>query len=124
MLFDDGVIETYSTLEVIKLIEAGIAEENQNKAVLNFVIPKGDKGDKGDRGEQGIQGIQGEQGIPGEKGEQGEPGTPGTNGTDGKDGKDGADYILTEADKEEIAAIVLAQMPEGSILPESEEVSF
>lgn len=102
-------------------------------AVLNFVIPKGEKGDTGEQGPQGIQGEQGIQGIPGEKGEQGEPGTPGkdgidgtngTNGVDGKDGKDGADYILTEADKEEIAAIVLAQMPEGSILPESEEVSF
>lgn len=106
---------------------------DEYNAVLNFVIPRGEKGDTGEQGPQGIQGEQGIQGIPGEKGEQGEPGTPGrdgidgtngTNGVDGKDGKDGADYILTEADKEEIAAIVLAQMPEGSILPESEEVSF
>ena len=54
--------------------------------------PKGDKGDKGDTGEPGPQGIQGPQGIPGKDGMDGEPGA------------DGKDYVLTEADKQEIAA--------------------
>lgn len=59
---------------------------------------KGAKGDKGDQGERGLQGVRG---IQGEKGE------------DGADGKDGSDYNLTEADKEEIANIVVAILPDG-----------
>ena len=56
--------------------------------------PQGEKGDKGDKGDTGAQGI------PGEKGEQGEP------GKDGAPGADGKDYVLTEADKQEIAGMV------------------
>lgn len=44
------------------------------KAVLNFVIPKGDKGDTGAQGNQGPQGIQGVQGVQGVQGPQGDPG--------------------------------------------------
>ena len=59
---------------------------------------KGEKGDKGDKGEQGIQGIQGEK---------------------GDDGKDGADYIITEADKEEIKSDVVETLTRSSTaLPE------
>jgi len=52
------------------------------------------------------------------KGETGPQGPAGTNGTNGKDGKDGTDYVLTESDKQEIADLVLAE------LPSSEEVSY
>ena len=72
---------------------------------------KGEKGEKGDRGEQGIQGIQGEVGPQGPKGEQGEPGKDGIDGVNGVDGKDGADYVLTEADKQEIASLVMGSIP-------------
>ena len=41
--------------------------------------------------------------MVGEKGEQGEKGEP---GADGKDGVNGSDYVLTEADKQEIAGMV------------------
>lgn len=44
---------------------------------------------------------------------QGEPGAP---GTPGKDGQDGNDYILTEADKKEIAGMIdvdISELPEG-----------
>nr|DAO35990.1 MAG TPA: collagen triple helix repeat protein [Caudoviricetes sp.] len=51
-----------------------------NAAVLNFVLPKGDKGEKGDTG------LQGAAGEPGAKGDTGEAGK---NGTDGKNGEDG-----------------------------------
>lgn len=54
---------------------------------------KGEKGDKGDTGAQGERGLQGEQGVQGEKGEPGE---------------DGKDYILTDADKAEIASLATA----------------
>ena len=53
----------------------------ETNAIFNFVIPRGEKG---------------------------EDGKDGINGTDGKDG---SDYILTNADKEEIAGIVLSELP-------------
>lgn len=65
----------------------------------------GPKGDKGDTGEQGPQGIQGEQGPQGEKGEKGDTGATGPAGANGKD------YVLTEADKQEIAGMV--EVPGG-----------
>ena len=53
--------------------------------------PRGEKGDKGDTGLQGPQGIQGVQGERGPKGDKGDPGD---------------DYILTAADKAEIAGMI------------------
>lgn len=70
--------------------------------------PKGDKGDKGDTGAQGPQGEVGPQGPIGETGPQGEQGPAGANGQD---------YVLTDADKTEIADAVLAA------LQNAEEVS-
>jgi len=55
---------------------------------------KGDKGDTGEPGPIGPQGIQGERGEIGETGQRGEKGDPGD------------DYVLTEADKAEIANLV------------------
>lgn len=40
------------------------------------------------------------------KGEKGDKGEKGVDGKDGVNGKDGADYVLTEADKEEIAELI------------------
>lgn len=42
---------------------------DENAAVFNFVLPKGDKGDKGDTGATGATGPQGETGPKGEKGD-------------------------------------------------------
>ena len=56
--------------------------------------PKGDIGPKGPAGPQGEQGPQGEKGEKGETGEKGDKGNPGD------------DYVLTDADKEEIAETV------------------
>jgi hypothetical protein len=61
---------------------------------------KGDKGDKGDTGPQG------DKGDKGDKGDTGAAGADGKDGAPGKDGVDGDDYILTDADKSEIAAKV------------------
>ena len=55
---------------------------------------KGPKGDKGDTGETGPQGPKGDKGDTGETGPQGPAGA------------DGKDYVLTEADKQEIAGMV------------------
>lgn len=59
--------------------------------------------------------LKGADGAPGKDGYtpikgidyfDGAPGKDGVNGIDGKDGVDGKDYILTDADKQEIAAMV------------------
>lgn len=107
---------------------------------LHFGIPRGEqgergeKGDQGERGERGIQGERGEQGIPGEAGQDGFSPTitvtditgghrltitdkTGTqtvdvmNGAKGDPGQPGQDYVLTAQDKQEIADIVIADLP-------------
>lgn len=67
--------------------------------------PKGDKGDKGERGETGATGAVGPQGPAGPKGDKGDTGATGPAGANGKD------YVLTEADKQEIAGMV--EVPGG-----------
>ena len=76
----------------------------EEEAILDFVLPKGDKGDVGPigpQGERGYQGIQGEkgdrgdvgpqgpQGVKGEKGERGEVGPQGEKGQKGDQGDQG-----------------------------------
>ena len=107
------------------------------KASGEFDGPKGDKGDKGDPGSVGPAGPQGERGEPGSQGVPGEDGfspsatitqtatgatititdKSGTttadiaNGEQGPKGDTGDSYVLTSADKAEIAQLVLAAMP-------------
>ena len=83
----------------------GAKGEKGDKGDTGATGAKGDKGDKGDTGQQGIQGIQGEKGEKGDKGDKGEQGVPGQNGQDGQD------YILTTADKNEIANIIIGELP-------------
>lgn len=64
---------------------------------------------KGEPGPQGEPGQPGEKGDPGERGIPGEPGAP---------GKNGEDYVLTDADKQEIATLAL------TLLPDAEEVDY
>lgn len=75
---------------------------------LGFTLPKGDPGavgPKGDPGERGEKGEAGERGPEGPRGEHGEP------------GRDGSDYVLTDADKTEIAGKAAAELaPELSEL--------
>ena len=79
--------------------------------------PKGDKGDTGEtgpagpQGEQGIQGLTGPQGPQGEQGIQGPQGEQGIQGPKGDPGADGKDYVLTEDDKDEMVAAVIAALP-------------
>ena len=63
-----------------------------------FVGAKGDTGADGSPGAKGDKGDTGADGAPGEKGDKGDP---------------GSDYVLTDADKSEIAALVLAQIQDG-----------
>ena len=79
-----------------KLIAQSVRDDADNGAF---------KGEKGDKGEQGVQGIQG---IKGEKGEKGDKGDRGLTG------EKGDSYILTEADKTEIASIMLMNFTDVS----------
>ena len=88
---------------------------------------RGERGAQGERGLQGIQGIQGQRGVQGERGKDGTSVTHKWNGTtleitsasgtssadlkgatgaQGVQGEPGKDYVLTDADKKEIANLV------------------
>lgn len=43
-------------------------------------------------------------------------GTNGQNGQDGRDGVDGSDYVITEADYDAIAEVVLGKLPDGDTM--------
>lgn len=89
--------------------------------------PQGEKGEKGDTGSVGPQGPQGEVGPQGPAGKDGEKGADGAQGpkgdkgdkgdagSQGPAGKDGKDYVLTSADKTEIAemAAEMVDVPGG-----------
>lgn len=72
---------------------------------------KGPKGDTGPQGEVGPQGAQGPAGADGVDGADGAPGAQGPTGPQGPQGPKGDSYMLTSADKEEIANEV-----EGEVL--------
>lgn len=80
----------------------------------------GAPGKDGAQGPAGKDGKDGKDGEPGPEGKPGEPGMTGATGPEGpqgpagpagKDGKDGEDYVLTDADKAEIAGMI--EVPGG-----------
>lgn len=73
----------------------------------SITLPAGPQGEQGPQGIQGIQGEKGEKGDTGATGAQGIQGEKGEKGDTGEAGKDGSDYVLTEADKQEIADMVI-----------------
>lgn len=131
-----------SQVEPLRVVEAvsptATVEGNTDGALITIhdlhgttsaQIYNGTAGPRGDRGPQGEQGIQGEPGpkgetgatgatgAPGPKGETGDPGPEGPRGLQGiqgPQGEPGQDYVLTDADKAEIAAQV-SEMTEISI---------
>ena len=58
----------------------------------------------------GSKGSTGATGAKGDKGDKGDKGETGATGKDGADGKDGTNYVLTDADKTQIANIVVTQL--------------
>ena len=69
--------------------------------------PEGPQGPIGEIGPQGPQGPIGETGPTGPQGPQGIQGEQGPQGPIGPQGEPGQNYILTEADKSEIAGMVV-----------------
>lgn len=78
-------------------------EKYVDDAIANISLTPGEKGDKGDPGYTPVKGVDyfdGKDGYTPIKGVDYFDGAPGANGQDGKD------YVLTEADKQEIAGMV------------------
>lgn len=100
-----------------KKLDASELPKAVNEALADAKASGAFNGEKGDPGEQGPAGPAGAAGQPGEKGDtgpegpQGEKGEPGEKGADGQPGADGKNYVLTEADKQEIAEMV--EVPSG-----------
>lgn len=99
---------TKDKLDADKLPEAVNDALAQAKASGEF---KGDPGEPGEQGPagpagaDGAKGDKGETGATGPKGDTGPEGPQGPAGADGKDGQNGSDYVLTDADKKEIAEL-------------------
>ena len=85
---------------------------------------QGPKGETGKTGPQGPQGSRGERGPEGSQGPKGETGPAGPQGPQGIQGEPGADYVLTEADKNEIAEITATLVPSGGGASNAIDVSF
>jgi len=73
--------------------------------------PIGPQGPQGPQGEQGPKGDTGATGPKGEKGDTGATGPQGETGPTGPQGPKGDAYALTEQDKDDIAQIVLGELP-------------
>ena len=84
----------------------GIDGSKGEKGEVGPQGPQGIPGEQGPKGEPGEQGAMGPQGPVGPQGEQGPKGEKGDQGIQGIPGEPGADYVLTEADKKEIAGMV------------------
>lgn len=84
-----------------------IVEETESTLELasgTYIPVPGPRGPQGEQGQQGIQGEQGPQGIQGPKGDKGDTGATGPQGPQGDD------YVLTAADKAEIADTVYHEL--------------
>ena len=100
-----GSVTTGSTDAPASVSNSGTA----TAAVLDFVIPRGEKGDTGPRGDKGDTGATGPQGERGERGYRGDP------GKDGKDGKDGTVTFdeLTDAQKSQLTEGITDDLAES-----------
>lgn len=108
----DGLIET---IELTPGPQGPIGETGPQgiQGPIGETGPQGEQGPQGEIGPQGPIGLTGPQGPIGETGPQGpqgiqgEQGPQGIQGPIGPQGEPGQNYILTEADKSEIAGMVV-----------------
>lgn len=122
--------EAAEELRPMPSITIGTVEEGDEAAatmtgtyafpVLNLTIPRGPQGVQGETGPAGPQGERGETGPKGDTGgtgptgpagPEGPQGPQGPTGPQGPQGPQGDAYVLTSADKAEIATIVLGELP-------------
>ena len=111
----DGTVEFDDLTEAQKASLRGPQGERGPMGERGPQGERGPEGTQGPQGERGPQGEQGPQGLQGEQGPQGERGPEGPAGPKGEDGHtpvkgvdyfDGENYVLTDADKQEIAGMV------------------
>ena len=105
--------------EITDTLDAAKKNNEELSTLINTIETKLANGEfNGKDGKDGVDGKDGKDGAVGPEGPQGPAGKDGQNGQDGKDGaqgpagpagKDGEDYVLTEADKQEIAGIVSSE---------------
>jgi len=103
LIFSDGT--TYTT----PVIRGPQGEQG----IQGETGPRGEQGPKGDTGEQGPKGDKGDTGETGPKGDTGATGPQGPQGetgAKGAKGDPGDDYILTAADKAEIAGLAAEEI--------------
>ena len=97
----EGAVERYLEENDIKVDLTGYATEEYVQEQIETIEltpgPQGPQGPKGEAGKDGAQGPQGEQGKTGATGPQGPA---------------GKDYVLTSADKKEIAGMI--EIPDGN----------
>lgn len=86
--------------------EPGPQGEKGDTGATGATGPQGPQGAAGPAGPKGDTGATGPQGPKGDTGETGATGPQGPKGDTGPTGPAGADYVLTAADKQEIAGIV------------------
>lgn len=136
-----GAVQDYLEENPVEVDLTGYATEDYVNGRIETIEltpgPAGPQGEPGPAGKDGEPGKDGQDGAPGKDGEQGPA------GPEGPQGPAGADYVLTEADKAEIAGMVpgadvdltdyytkaeidalLADLPSGEALPAAEEVQF
>ena len=112
-----AAIEKYMDENDINVDLTGYAtEEYVNEKIETIELTPGPQGPAGPQGEPGKDGQDGAPGKDGEPGKDGATGPVGPQGPEGPAGKDGQDYVLTEADKQEIAGMVEVTGGEGSCL--------
>jgi hypothetical protein len=96
-----GAIEKYLEENDIRVDLTGYATETYvNEKIEQIELTPGPAGPQGEPGKDGAQGP------AGKDGKDGAPGKDGAQGPIGPEGPAGKDYVLTQADKKEIAGMV------------------
>lgn len=129
---DDGVSPTVTVTEITNGHRVTITDKNHPSGMSFDVLngAKGDKGDaftyadftpqqlaslKGEKGDNGISPVVSVSAITGGNSvtitDATHPSGQTFNVMNGQDGQDGSDYVLTNQDKSDIAALVLAKIP-------------
>lgn len=101
-------------MNILRIKNAETGEWTSVPAIVGPAGPAGETGPQGETGPAGPAGGVGPQGPQGEIGPQGPQGEVGPQGPQGETGPAGADYVLTAADKQEIADLISASIVDGN----------
>lgn len=111
VLIDTGNVNDADNAKLYVKLESGYSYLTDLSGSQGIKGDKGDKGNQGDKGDKGDKGDTGATGATGPQGVQGPKGDNGEKGDKGDKGDQGDPYTLTDKDKTDIAAMVLAEIP-------------